>query len=173
MTIEEAKKIYIKNGCSLFTMAREDADNYILYKKLNIDSTIENKWKKETMEALANCLKEKGDYTIYNRLYDLAIAFHDKERLELMIKSIDKVSVNNAKASLCIAETIMGRKNLSARSGMIFWAYDIGLINEARILIQKVLSLVDVQTDNEEDKLRVSRDQKKIKEIIDYLKLKI
>lgn len=41
MTLEEAKNIYKKNSCSLFVMAREDAENYILYKKLNIDSTIE------------------------------------------------------------------------------------------------------------------------------------
>lgn len=89
-----------------------------------------------------------------------------------MIKLIDKVSVKNIKTSLCIAETIMGRKSLSARSGMIFWAYDIGLKNETLTLIQKALFLMNVQTYNEEDKVRVSRDQKKIREIIDVLKLK-
>ena len=173
MTIEEAKKIYKKNNCSLFVMAREDADNYTLYKKLNIDSTIEKKWRKELIEDLVNLLEEKGDSRIYNQLYDLSIAFHDKERLELMMKLIDKVSVKDVKTSLCIAETIMGRKRLSARSGMIFWAYDIGLRNEAVTLIRKALSLMNVQTDNEEDEVRVSRDQKKIREIIDVLELKI
>ena len=32
MTLEEAKKVYKKNNCSLFVMAREDKDNYNLYK---------------------------------------------------------------------------------------------------------------------------------------------
>ncbi len=171
MTLEEAKKIYKKNNCSLFVMAREDADNYVLYEKLNIDGSIEQKWRMEVIEELVNLLEENGDGRIFNRLYDLSTGFHDKERLELMIKLIDKVRIEDVKTSLCIAETIMGRKVLSARSGMIFWAYDIGLTDEAVKLIQKVLSLINIQTDNEEDMTRVSRDRKKIKEIIDVLKL--
>lgn len=172
MTLEEAKKLYKKNNCSLFVMAREDADNYILYKKLNIDGTIEKKWRMELIEDLVNLLEENGDSRIYNQLYDLSIVFHDKKRLELMIKLIDKVNVEDVKTSLCIAETIMGRKMLSARSGMIFWAYDIGLRNETVTLIRKALSFMNVQPDNAEDEVRVSKDQKKIREIIDVLELK-
>ena len=171
MTLEEAKKIYKKNNCSLFVMAREDVDNYVLYEKLNIDGSIEQKWRMEVIEELVNLLEENGDGRIFNRLYDLSAGFHDKERLELMIKLIDKVRIEDVKTSLCIAETIMGRKVLSARSGMIFWAYDIGLTDEAVKLIQKVLSLINIQTDNEEDMTRVSGDRKKIKEIIHVLKL--
>lgn len=171
MTIEEAKKVYKKYQCSLFVMAREDRDNYELYKELGIDNTIERKWKLEMLEELTALLEESGDSRIFNQLYDLAVGFYDKERLACLMNLIDKVIVEDVKISLCIAETIIGRKVLSARSGMIFWAYDIGLRDEAITLIRKAISLVNVQTNNEEEIVRASRDQKKIREIKDALQL--
>lgn len=169
MTLEEAKKVYKKNYCSLFVMSREDADNYMKYKKLNIDSATEEKWRMEVIKDLVNSLEENGDSCIFNQLYDLSVCFHDKERLKLMIEQIDNVKIENVKTSLCMAETIMGRKVLAIRSGMIFWAYDIGQREWAIFLIRKVLSFLNVTTDNIEDKSRIIRDQKKIREIIDLL----
>lgn len=61
MTLEEAEKVYKKNGCSLFVMAREDLDHYTLYQKLKIDKTLEEKWKTEVIEELVNVLKKTGD----------------------------------------------------------------------------------------------------------------
>ena len=171
MTLEEAKKVYKKNNCSLFVMAREDMDNYTLYKKLNIDRVLEQKWELEVIEDFVKQLEESGDSRIFNRLYDLSVGFHDKERLFLMIKLIDKVRVEDVTTSLCIAETIMGRKLLSVRSGMIFWAYDLGLKDETIMLIRKVLSLIDIQFNDKVDEARVTRDQRKIREIIDVLAL--
>jgi len=171
MTLEEAKIVYKKNNCSLFVMAREDMENYTLYKKLNIDNALEQKWEIEVIDDLVKRIEESGDSRIFNRLYDLSVGFHDKERLFLMIKLIDKVRVEDATTSLCIAETIMGRKLMSMRSGMIFWAYDLGLKAETIMLIRKVLSLIDIQSDDKVDETRVIRDQKKIREIIDVLAL--
>ena len=171
MTLEEAKIVYKKNNCSLFVMAREDMDNYAIYKKLNINSALERKWELELIEELVKVLEENGDSRIFNRIYDLAVSFHDKERLSLMINLIDKVRVEDATTSLCIAETIMGRKLISIRSGMIFWAYDLGLKGETIMLIRKVLSLIEIKSDDKEDEARVIRDQEKIREIVDVLEL--
>ena len=171
MTLEEAKKVYKKNNCSLFVMAREDKDNYNLYKKLNVDKSFEEKWQIEEIDDLVKRLDECGDARIFNRIYDLCVDFRDTERLCLMIKLIDKIIIKDVTTSLCIAETIMGRKMLSIRSGMIFWAYDLELKDEAKILIRKVLSLVDIQSDEKEEKTRAIRDYKKIRQIIDILEL--
>lgn len=171
MTIEEAQKVYKKNNCSLFVMAREDLDNYTLYKKLNINEALEQKWKAEVIEDLAESLKKTGDSRVFNQLYDLSISFHDKERLEIMMELIDKLKIEDIKTSLCIAETIMGRKVLSIRSGMIFWAYDIGERQYAIKLIQKVLFLVDIKSDNETDIERICSNQNKIRQIINILGL--
>lgn len=169
MTIDEAKDVYKKNSCSLFVMAREDLVNYNLYKCLNIEKKLEMRWKGEVIEELIDLLKEKGDYKIFNQLYDLAESFHDSEKLKLMIESIKYIRIKDTKTSLCIAETIMGRKLVSARSGMIFWAYDIGAKKDALELIRKVMFFIDVKTDSEELKERAYRDMKIINEIIDVL----
>lgn len=169
MTLEEAKKTYKNNNCSLFVMAREDKDNYTLYKQLNVGRALEEEWQIEVIEDLIRCLDESGDARIFNQIYDLCVNFHDTERLQLMMKLIDKIRIKDANTALCVAETIMGRKMLSIRSGMIFWAYDLELKDEAKLLIRKVLSLIDIQSDEKEDEIRAVRDYKKIKEIIDIL----
>lgn len=173
MRIEEARNIYKKNNCSLFVMAREDVDNYTAYKELNIDKKIERQWTVEVIEDLVNSLKETGDSKIFNQLYDLSVSLHDRERLMLMIKSMNAVKIKNAETSLCIAETIIGRKILSVRSGMVFWAYDLGEKEEAVILIEKALSFINIKANDIKVKERVNRDLKKVKEIVEMLKLKI
>lgn len=173
MTLEEAKEIYKKNNCSLFVMAREDMENYILYKNLNVDRVHELEWKIEKIEELVKALKESGDILIFNRLYELAMDIHDQKRFLLMMKLIDDVRVEDVTTSLCLAETIMGRKILSVKSGMIFWAYDLNLKNEVRILIRKVQFLIGIQTSDEEEEVRISRDQRKIREIIAILGIEL
>lgn len=169
MTIEEAKEIYKKYHCSCFAMAREDLITYNKYQELCIDKELERQWRIEEIENLVSKLKETGDSRIFNRLYDLSESFHDAERLEMMIGSIDIVKINNAKTSLCIAETIIGRKTLSVRSGMIFWAYDIGRKKEAVALTKKALSLTNIITDDIEIKRRADRDREKLKKIVGIL----
>lgn len=173
MTIEEARNIYKKNNCSLFVMAREDFDSYTLYKRLNIDKAVEQKWRKEMIADLADQLKENGDSKIFNQLYDLSVSFFDEERLNLMMQSIDKIEIRDVATSLCIAETIMGRKALSVRSGMIFWAYDIGAKESAITLVKKVLTFTNIRTNDLEVEERARRDREKIKEIVNVLGLDI
>ena len=172
MTLDEAKIIYKKNNCSLFVMAREDLQNYIAYKNLNIEKKLEMRWKGEMIEELANRLKENGDYRIFNQLYDLTESFHDSQMLKLMIESIKDIKIEDENISLSIAETIMGRKMISVRSGMIFWAYDLGAKKETFKLIEKAMSFIDVKTDSEELRDRAFRDKKNINEIIDVLGLR-
>lgn len=171
MTIKEAKDIYKRNNCSLFVMAREDLDNYKLYKSLNIEKNLEMKWKGEVIEELVDLLRETGEYIIFNRLYDLAEGFHDRERLKLMIESIENIRIEDAESSLCVAETIIGRKMLSVRSGMIFWAYDIGAKKEAIILIKKAISFVNIGSNSEEVNERACRDMNTINDIVNLLEL--
>ena len=172
MTIEEAKKVYKKYNCSLFAMAREDKKSYDLYKELNIKKNIEMKWKGEVIEELVFLLKETGESRIFNQLYDLTECFHDKEKLKVMIDSIEDIKVDSAECSLCIAETIIGRKMLTIRSGMIFWAYDVGAKKEALELIDKAKTFINTKTSSVELKERARRDMETIDKIIDILKLK-
>lgn len=191
MTIEEAKEFYRKYNCSHYFMAREELPKYKLYQELNIDKSLEREWRLEMIDELADCLKGNRDINecsplyadaakrikinpdimIYNRIYDLAVSFHDKDRLELMIELIDYVKIKSVRNSLSIAGTIIGRKILSARSGMIFWAYDIGEKDDAVALIKKALMLTDVETDDEREAETARNARKTIREIIDMLGL--
>lgn len=173
MTIEEARNVYQKNNCSLFVMAREDFDNYILYRELNIDKKSEQQWREEIINNLILKLKETGNDCIFEQLYDLMEGFHGKKNLEFLMEALDYVKIYDDKLSLCIAECIMGRKILSVRSGMIFWAYDIGEKGIAIILIKKVMSLINIKTDDREIKERINIDWKTIREIVDILDLGI
>lgn len=171
MTLDEAEDLYKKNNCSLFTMAREDLTKYTLYKELNIDKLLEQQWRMEVIENLVAILKETGDINIFNQIYDLSVSFHDKERLELLIENLNYIKIKDIKLSLCIAETIMGRKDLFERSGMIFWAYDIGAKVEAIILSKKVLSFLKIETNDIKTKERISRDLKKFKKLCNSLEI--
>lgn len=84
---------------------------------------------------------------------------------------IDKISITDTKTALFIAETIMGRKILSERSGMIFWAYDMGLKEDAVMLIRKVLSLIHIDSVEEKYMARAERDCETIKSIIEMCKV--
>lgn len=169
MTLEEAEIIYKKSNCSLFVMAREDLTNYNLYKKLSVDKKLEQQWQIEKIEEMEGILRETGDSNIFNRLYDLAVNFYDIKRLEILISCLDYIVFHDIKDSLCIAETIMGRKELPVRSGMIFWAYDIGEKEKSIRLAEKVLSFLNVQTDDIRTKDRIDRDLIKIKKISEEL----
>lgn len=169
MTVKEAESIYKKNNCSLYAMSR-DEKKYFEYKELNIDIALERKWKTEVIKDLVDLLVKTGDSKIFNRLYDLSVSIHDRERLELMIMSIELVKLEDVRTSLCIAETIMGRKNFSCRDGMIFWAYDIGEKEKAIDLIKKVLFLI---RNNSEEKERAIDDMKRIQGTIEILNIKL
>ena len=67
----------------------------------------------------------------------------------------------NPKVNVCISETVLGRKDLSERSGMIFGAYDLGEQEMAKELLQFVWELVTVQTSDEKIKSRLERNIKK------------
>ena len=72
-----------------------------------------------------------------------------------MKEALHKVNYANPKVNVCISETVLGRKDLSERSGMIFWAYDLGEQEMAKELLQFAWELVTVQTSDEKIKLRL------------------
>ena len=70
-----------------------------------------------------------------------------------------------------ISETVLGRKELKERSGLIFWAYDLGEEEIARKLLNFVKDLLKVEASDNRIKLRLERDLKKcnlISEKINY-----
>lgn len=161
MTFVEAKKVFFKYDGSLFAMAREEKDNYEKYKLLNIPLETVDKWRQELFINLWEQLKENGSYVLFNRMYNIVENKHNKDNLLILKDALYKVNYLNQKVNASISETVLGRKDLSERSGMIFWAYDLDEQEIAKELLQFVWGLVTVQTSDEKIKSRMERIMKK------------
>lgn len=161
MTIDEAKKLYIHYDCSLFAMAREDKKAYEDYKALNLPRTIEEEWSREFFFILYEQLKATGDSAVFNKMYHIADKLHDKESLVNIKEALSFIRFDDIENRLSIAEAVIGRKDITARSGMIFWAYDLGDKELATELMQYVINLLNNKSNDNEINSRVSRDVKK------------
>lgn len=75
----------------------------------------------------------------------------------ILKEALNKVSYTNPEVNACIVETVLGRKDLSQRSGMIFWAHDLGDQKLAKELLQFVMKLLTVRTSDEKLKSRLDR----------------
>ena len=151
MTLEDAKKKYLKYDCSLFSLAREEPNAYKEYKKLNISISLEEKWRQELFEILFNDLKDGGVYSLFIRLYDLSENGNRKNKKSLyaLKEALNYIIFDDLKINICVAETIIGRKSFSERSGLIFWAYDLKEIKIAEELLLIVMELLSYQPKEE------------------------
>lgn len=173
MTIDEAKELFFRYNCSLFAMAREEKEAYEDYRKLNISSSIENEWKKELFISLAKQLKTSGESELFNRMYNLSDNQHDKERLVVLKQALNEVVLNDAKTIATVCETVLGRKELSERTGMVFWAYDLGEQEIAKKLLVFVWELLSKHTVDTNLQARYERDIKKCSMINSELSLEV
>lgn len=73
-----------------------------------------------------------------------------------------KMNYDNPKINVSISETVLGRKELSEKSGMVFWAYDLGEQEIAKELLQFVWRIAAVQTSDEHIKFRLERAKKNV-----------
>lgn len=173
MTIDEAKELFFRYNCSLFAMAREEKEAYENYKKLNISSSTENKWKKELFISLAKQLKISGESELFNRMYNLSDNQHDKERLVALIQALNEVVLKDSKTIAIVCETVLGRKALSERTGMVFWAYDLGEQEIAKKLLMFVWVLLSKHKVETNLQARYERDIKKCSMINSELSLEV
>lgn len=172
MNLEEAKELYLKYNCSLFGMAREE-NRYEEYRNLNIPKAVEEEWRNEVFHTLKEQLKVTGTAKLFNRMCDISDCKHNKERLLDLIQALKDVRYDDLKMNAVISETILGRKALSVRSGMVFGAYDIGEPKLAKELLTFVLDLLDSQEVDSDLTARYDSDRKLCHEIAAELNINI
>lgn len=161
MTFEDVKKVFFKYDGSLFAMAREEKEAYEGYKRLNISEEMAEEWRQELFFDLWEQLKESGASELFHRMYNLSENKHSRENLLILKEALYKVNYTNPKVNACICEAILGRKDLSERSGMIFWAYDLGEFEMTKELLQFSRGLATVETSDKSVKSRLDRIMKK------------
>lgn len=161
----------MKYDCSLFAMAREDQYAYEDYKALNISNKIEEDWRQELIKDLLIEIKKNGDASIFTRMYYLTENMHNKEKLVIMMGALEHIKYSDLKTKAYVSETLIGRKDIAVRSGMIFWAYDIGEKEMARQLLMFVNNLLNSEVGDENIDFRIKRNMEKCHIIDLYLKL--
>lgn len=157
MTFKEVKKVFFKYDGSLFAMAREEQEVYENFKMLNISVETVEKWRQEIVLNLWEQLKISGSSDLFNRMYEILDNKHNRENLLILKEALYKVNYKDSEVNACISESVIGRKVLSARSGMIFWAYDLGEHEIAKELLHFAIKLAMVQTSDEHMKSRLER----------------
>lgn len=138
MTTKEAKEFYLKSDCSYFIMCKNDYSAYVEYKCLELSKEKEEEWKNERLQMLFQELQDTGDYRLFDRLYEVAAEFRNEEKLKFMLNVLNDIQNMNTVQKIAIAETILGKRGLKARSGMVYWACDIGRLDIAVILLERV-----------------------------------
>lgn len=126
MTIPEAKKIYQKYNCSTFRICTQDFSLYMEYHRMEIARWQEREWKNEKIQEMYGELIQNGKVETFLELYEMAAEFHDTEKLSVLYRSLEKIAVSQKPhRKVDLAETILGKRDKSVRSGMIYWAYDL------------------------------------------------
>ena len=151
MTYEEAKRIFFKYDCSLFGWSREEPDTYEIFRSLNIPKETLDNWKAEMFLNIYEQLKEAGSGRLFLRLCDIYANkhTHDKESLLILKDALNKVNYTEPEVNAYVCESLIGRRDISARDGLIFIAYDSGEKQIAEELMQSVLQLINVSTSDE------------------------
>lgn len=173
MTMEEAKNLYIKYDCSLFGMAREEKDSYEAFQALNISKVVLDNWRQELFDTLWIELRKTGEISIFTKMAYLSENVHNLERLNIMRSALEYIEYKDLKTKAYVSETLLGRKDIPVRSGMVFWAYDIGEQEVAKELLKYVMELLNSEENDENIKTRIKRDMERCYKLDSFLKLGI
>ena len=159
MTTDEAKELYLKSNCSYFIMCTYHYSSYMEYRQLGLPKEQEDLWKNEKLRMLKVQMQKTGDYKIFGRLYDIAVTFRDYPRLFMMWDAFNQIAQPLAiHQRIHVAETVLGKRFLKVRSGLIYWAYDIGQKGVAILLMDQVLKYLNIgETEDPELSRRVQK----------------
>jgi hypothetical protein len=149
-TIDDAKRYFQYMGCSHFHMCREYPERYAEYGTLGIGDDIELQWTAEEIDRLIEQLTKSGTdsaelWWIHLRITDLIAELKLSQFLERLLDATTAIERSLPKMdALLVAETIVGRKHVEYRPGLIFQSYDavqrstaIGFADQVRRLTKR------------------------------------
>lgn len=143
MTELEAKEIYLNSDCSYFVMCTNHYSSYIQYRRLELPRAQEEIWKNERIQMLYLEICKTGNFRLFNRMYEIAVDFHDYNNLVILIDAFRHIrQPMRSQDCISVAETIIGKRNTKARSGLVYWAYDNGQKGLAIYLMDQALELI-------------------------------
>lgn len=162
MDIIDIKKIFIQYNCSAFAVAREDMVAYEEYKKIYNHDELLKEWRRELFESYVDELKREGSIDIFLKVYDLVDGAFNGHIMQIFRSIVHDVKVRDGKEAVILAETIIGRKDISERSGLIFGAYDLGDIELAEEFVRFTEQLLNIECVNKNVHNRINRAKTKV-----------
>lgn len=122
----EAEKFFKKHDGYSFAMWDLEHEKYEQYKKLKISKKQENIWLVQKAEEYSTDIDNSDKpWLIYMKMGDMLASYVNTKTVDLMLNTAKKTEDKlDAKNSLSFAETIIGRSDVSTRTGWIYWAYD-------------------------------------------------
>ena len=144
MNIREARDFYINHNCSYFLMCTKQYSEYIEYRQLGLPKTQEDGWRRERIRALYKKIAITQDYRLFDSFYEVTVEFRDYENLRLVLDAYKAIKrPEKPEPNVGLAETILGKKNQKSRSGIIYWAYDVGQKAIAILMMDQALQCLD------------------------------
>ncbi len=144
MTREEAKRIYLKNGCSAFFLAR-GGDRYEEFREMHIPKEKLEEW---AAEYLKDCIdkisiKETRDNFSYANL--VIAEHHSRGNLKAFIDMLQKLKFGDEITPYAACYSILGMRNLKVNCGILDYAKESNdeelyrsLLEFTRVLIEKI-----------------------------------
>lgn len=151
MTLNEAKTLYQKYNCSLFSIFRECEPRDYEYISSLPPKTL-YKWSKEKLMELYGQLKEEGSW---EKLYKIVVVFKsakNRKNLLIVLDALHLVNYSEPNINAIVAGIVTGETIFPFKDGLIYIAYDMGEKKIANELLQFAYKLVSVQTSDSDIK---------------------
>jgi len=142
LSLEDAGELFKAYGCTHFHMARDEPELYSKYKKLKVTDAQETLWTEESFFEICNQLIDCTDspgclWLLHSSATTLAEYLESEYALRKLYQTtiviIDLVPIED---SIMCAESILDRRDLSTRCGIIFLSLDLGLYDLSIKFIQ-------------------------------------
>lgn len=168
MDIDTIKELFKQYDYLPFAFDREEAASKEFNQQQDKEVLLE-KWQDELFHELFLRLKDEKDYRLLNRMEKIAEERANKSYLDVMVKAVDCVRYDSPLIKMIVAETILGRGSMTARTGLVFLAYDLGEKREAKYLLDRAKALLIFDTESDNEKTRREDIMDKVKEVQEYL----
>ncbi len=154
-TIVQAREYFRAMDGSGYHMWREFPERYEEYKQLAISKQTEMEWRQELFEEYYVALKENRAsaslWELHSRMCDLFTDMKTEAALAKILEATEAIRERVPRRDrVIVAETINGRAVRSARSGLIYAAYDLKNIPAAAKFVE--LSLYFSMYDEHENR---------------------
>ncbi|WP_395740608.1 hypothetical protein [Prosthecobacter sp.] len=148
-TLEDAKRYFQAMGCSGFHMCREYPARYEEFRGLNVSRDLQRQWAEESVsgtlaELRSGTLDRQRLWAVHSRMTDIVKGWGMTPFLEEVHEVTCVIeSAMPQRDRMLVAETIVGRQDLSVRPGYIFQSLDAGNEPLARKFAAQARRLVD------------------------------